>query len=138
MPESESEPPYRGGCLCGKVRYVVDAKPANVRICHCRLCQKATGCAFFARAIFPRDAVSIEGSTQAYASSEDLRRLFCPSCGTAVFAERLSRPGFLSVTLASLDAPERLPPTMHIWVSRKIPWVVLNDGLPQFPEGAPW
>jgi len=132
-PESESKPPpYAGGCLCGAVRYIANAAPLNVRICHCRICQKATGAPFFARALFPKDAVTVEGRTASFGSSADLLRRFCPSCGTSLFAER--RPDFLAISLASFDEPGSLPPTMHLWTSSKIPWLHLSDGLPQFPE----
>ena len=132
LPESESEPSYTGGCLCGAIRYVARGVPVNVRICHCRICQRATGAPFFARALFPIDAVAVQGRTSAFASSPELRRRFCPSCGTSVFAQR--EEAYLAVTLASLDEPGQLPPTLHMWTSSKVPWVELNDGLPQFSE----
>jgi hypothetical protein len=28
-------------------------------------------------------------------------------------------------------------PSEHIWVSEKINWVKIDDGLPQYPEGPP-
>ncbi len=111
--------------------------PLNVRVCHCRLCQKATGQAFFARAQFPRAAVRIEGETAAFHSSPDLARRFCPRCGTSLFAERTSRPDLLSVTLGSLDAPDALKPEVQIWTSRRICWVETLDGIEAFPEGPP-
>ena len=37
------EPPHRGGCLCGAVRYSYDAAPLATVACHCRDCQKLTG-----------------------------------------------------------------------------------------------
>ncbi|MGC1551054.1 MAG: GFA family protein [Rhodanobacter sp.] len=123
-----------GGCLCGAVRYAATGEPTNVRICHCLMCQKSTGSAFFARALFPKSALSIKGGTAEIRSSADLVRRFCPQCGTPIFAERDSKPGFLAITLGTLDDSSSLAPTEHIWTSRKVAWLVLADGLPQYPE----
>jgi hypothetical protein len=31
----------------------------------------------------------------------------------------------------------RFAPTEHIWVSEKMKWVKLDDGLPQYPQTTP-
>jgi hypothetical protein len=36
------------------------------------------------------------------------------------------------VTLGTLDDPSVLPPTMHIFVADKLPWVAIGDQLPQY------
>src|SRR5689334_9465640 len=79
---------HQGGCLCGAVRYSTDAAPINERICHCRLCQKAIGAAFNARVLFRIDDVTIEGPLATVNTSPDLKRGFCPSCGTTMFSRR--------------------------------------------------
>lgn len=138
MPASPSNlpPPYEGGCACGAVRFRVEAAPLGVRICHCRICQKAMGAPFLAVASFPKAAVAVTGETARWRSSERLWRHYCPQCGSRVTLEPLDgdRLGF---PLASLDDPAALHPEMHIWVASRVPWIVLDDGLPQYPEASP-
>jgi hypothetical protein len=67
---------YEGGCLCGAVRYAVEAEPINQRICHCRLCQRAIGAAFNARLLFRIDDVTLSGSVATMNSSPSLQRGF--------------------------------------------------------------
>ena len=112
-----------GGCLCGAVRYTITAEPMASAICHCRMCQKATGAPFYARAIFPRESVVIKGETHAFRSSEAIERRFCPTCGAQVFASRLTSPERLAVTIATLDDPASAPPTLQFWTSGRIGWV---------------
>ena len=126
-----------GGCLCGAVRYQASGEPLNVRVCHCRLCQKATGQPFFARAMFPSAAVRVEGETAGFHSSEDLERRFCPRCGTGLFAQRRSRRDAISITLGSFDDPGALKPEVQIWTSRRIGWVESLGALAECPEGPP-
>src|SRR5258708_38810124 len=95
-----------GGCLCGAVRFKAEGEPINVRICHCRNCQKAMGSPFFARALFDQKALTVEGETARYASSEVLDRVFCKICGTRLFAWRKKppEPCIAMVALASRNA----------------------------------
>ena len=127
---------YEGGCLCGGVRYVANGEPINERICHCRMCQKAIGAAFNARLLFRGSDVTLRGRFKTFQSSSDLKRGFCGRCGTTVFSARESTK-MIAVTAGSLDQPERFRPSMHFWTSSQQPWVELEDGLPQYPEGAP-
>jgi hypothetical protein len=129
-------PTYRGGCLCGAVRYVAEGEPVNERICHCRLCQKAIGAAFNARLLFRRSDVELTGPVQTFNSSPELKRGFCPQCGTTIFSAREAL-GLIGLTSGSLDDPADFHPTMHIWTSARQPWVRLDDGLPQHPEAPP-
>src|ERR1700753_3785076 len=99
-----------GGCLCGAVRYRAEGEPINVRVCHCRNCQKAMGSPFFARALFPQNALTIEGTTARFATSANLERLFCGSCGTRLFTWR--RDGSAAgVALATFDDRNAFAPT---------------------------
>ena len=94
-----------------------------------------TGGPYFARILFPAEAVVVSGETTAWASSHRLIRRSCARCGAPIFAEPLDAP-YLAVALATLDDPAALAPGSHIWVSSKLDWVRIDDGLPQYPQGA--
>lgn len=129
-------PRYEGGCLCGAVRYAVDAEPINERVCHCRLCQKAIGAAFNARLLFRVDDVTLSGPVATVNSSPALQRGFCQRCGTTIFSRR-EAAGIMGLTSGSLDDPSLFHPQMHIYTGSRQPWVKLDDGLPQYAEGPP-
>jgi len=94
------------------------------------------GSPFFARALFDQSRLTVEGETGRYASSAQLDRVFCKTCGTRLFAWR--KVGTMAgVALAAFDDRNAFAPTAHIWVSEKMDWVKLDDGLPQYPEMAP-
>ena len=102
---------FTGGCLCGSVRIEASGRPCRVGLCHCLDCRKHHGALFSASAIFPRDAVTVEGETRDYAG-----RHFCPRCGSSVFARTADE---VEVSLGSLDAPDQLMPTYESWVVRR-------------------
>src|SRR3546814_6569400 len=55
-----------GRCLCGDVRIPAIGQPYRVGICHCLDCRKHHDALFFAAAIFPTEAVTIDGATHEY------------------------------------------------------------------------
>jgi len=110
---------FTGSCLCGDVRVVASGRPYRVGLCHCLDCRKHHGALFHASAIFPQEAVRIEGEVSDYAG-----RCFCPRCGSSV----IQRSGDeIEVSLGALDAPDQLMPTYELWVIRRESW------LPSFP-----
>jgi hypothetical protein len=106
---------FTGGCLCGNVRLVATGRPLRVGICHCLDCRKHHGALFYAAAIFPQDAVTIEGDAHAYQG-----RHFCPRCGSSVFARSGDE---VEVHLGTLDAPNQFVPSYESWVVRREAWL---------------
>lgn len=125
-----------GGCLCGACTYSTRAEPIDIRACHCRLCQKATGAPMYARVRVPLKGLTIAGPVGWYHSSPELRRGFCTQCGASLFSERAAG-GSIGLLMGSLDEPDRFRPSDHIWVSRKQTWLKLADDLPCYEEGPP-
>lgn len=111
---------FTGGCLCGKVRIVACGRPWRVGLCHCLDCRKHYGALFHASAVFPRDAVTIEGETGEYEG-----RFFCPICGSSVFSQGADDE--IELHLGTLDLPGQLQPTYELWTIRREGW------LPHFP-----
>ena len=68
---------FTGGCRCGNLRIAASGRPYRIGICHCLDCRKHHGALFHASAIFPQDAVTIEGDARDYDG-----RFFCPRCGS--------------------------------------------------------
>jgi hypothetical protein len=115
----ESMERFTGGCLCGAVHIVASGPPYRVGLCRCLDCRKHHGALFYAAAMFPPDAVTIEGETRDYHG-----RHFCPRCGSSVFARTGEE---IEVHLGALDAPDQLTPTYESWIVRRESW------LPPFP-----
>lgn len=113
-----------GGCLCGDVRLVARGEPDRVGICHCFDCRKHHGALFFAAAIFPADAVTVTGETQAFRG-----RHFCPRCGSSVFSRS---DGEVEVHLGTLDEIDRFRPTYECWTVRREGWLPVFPGVRGF------
>ncbi len=115
LEETQHGPIHR----CGNVRIVASGLPYRVGLCHCLDCRKHHGALFHASAVFPQDAVTIDGETRDYVG-----RFFCPRCGSSIFARSADE---IEVNVGSLDAPDQLMPTYESWIVRRESW------LPPFP-----
>ncbi|MBV6656691.1 MAG: GFA family protein [Devosiaceae bacterium] len=114
--------PYTGGCQCGAVRYRVSGEPETPHLCHCRMCQKASGNYFLPLAWAPGDMLTLtRGEPSWFHSSDPVRRGFCAQCGTPLFFDTLSSDG-MAFTLGSLDDPAALPPTMNDGEENRVPF----------------
>ena len=117
-------PPSGGGCQCGAVRFRVSADPRSVSVCHCRMCQKATGSPFGAFASFKAGAVAwTRGARSTFQSSEAIQRGFCGRCGTPLTFEAAAGGDHLALTIAAFDDPAAFAPVRQIKVADRIPWV---------------
>lgn len=78
-------------------------------------CRKHGGGPFYAAAIFPEAAVTIEGETREYRN-----RHFCPRCGSSVFGRWTDE---IEVHLGTLDEPSQFTPTYECWTVRREAWL---------------
>ncbi len=127
-----------GGCQCGAVRYTISGAPLLTALCHCSMCRRALAAPAVAWAMFKAEQVSFRGRRPAeYASSPEAKRGFCAACGTPLRFTAGYIPGLIDITIGSFDRPEALPPALHYWDSKRLPWMTMADDLPRYPEFPP-
>ena len=117
---------YTGGCQCGAVRFRAERLgPAS--ICHCRMCQKATG-GFFGPYVDVQGCVWTRSVPKYFHSSQTVQRGFCDNCGTPLSFES---HGQIGISIGALDNPELAPPTTQLRWPEKLSYV---DHLGHLPE----
>lgn len=121
-----------GGCQCGQIRYAmhVDAveKP---HVCHCRMCQKATGGLFAALAGCSKPALQwTAGKPAFFASSNLAMRGFCRNCGTPLTFSYNTPEARIYVTIGSMDRPELADIEVQYGIESKVPWVRFCENVP--------
>ena len=124
-----------GGCLCGAVRYEASGDPIVVAMCHCTMCRRANAAPAVAWAMFNEAQVRfVAAQPTQYASSASAFRGFCCHCGTQISFKASYIPGLIDLTVGSFDRPESLPPSLHYWETKRLPWVQFVDTLPRHAE----
>ena len=120
MNSMKNEP---GGCRCGAIRFLISGEPNRVVVCHCEDCRRSVGAQSVAWLILSKANYTISsGSPVAHASSPEVERTFCGSCGTSLTYSHSNSPERIDVTVASLDDPGRFPPTKTSFESERIRW----------------
>ena len=113
-----------GGCQCGRVRYRVTIHNDEAYLCHCRMCQRATGGVSAAfKGVKQSEVEWLGPRPDEYASSPIARRGFCSSCGTPL-TFRYPDSEDMDLTVGSFDTPARFHPTRHFGIeSRHDAWL---------------
>ncbi len=129
---------HTGGCLCGGIRYEITSEPFGVFHCHCSMCRRAGASAFVTWVGVPTDAGQItKGDVKVFASSEDGRRGFCPTCGAQINFVFESDPGRVYFTAATLDDASAVTPESHGYTNETVRWLHIDDGLPEYDGNPP-
>lgn len=129
-----------GHCLCGGISYELtgelpthDGAIELPVYCHCKMCQRMTGSAFWVSTMVPASQFGIKTGHNLltrYESTPGVFRSFCQVCGSSLFFEAQAEPNHLYVGLGTLDHFETRP-QMHIFIDSKAPWCELKDDLLQ-------
>jgi hypothetical protein len=128
--------PLTGRCLCGAVRYEIDAPLIVAGYCHCTRCQRRSG-----TAAAPSARVE-PGSFRLVAGQEHVRewrpeqgfsKAFCTQCGSALYSRDPDDPEIYGVRMGSFDGDPGLRPSYRQHLASAAPWEpVPDDGLARF------
>jgi hypothetical protein len=115
-------------CSCGQLSAEVRGEPVRVSICHCLACQRRSGSPFAQQARFPRENVSVSGTSTQFVRTGDAgtsaRFHFCPRCGATVYYEADGLEATVSIPVGAFADPGFPPPTVSVYEERMHSWIV--------------
>ena len=129
----------KGSCLCGNIRYEVDAPLGMIGICHGRRCRKASGSAYGVNAGVEKSGFRLTAGADSFASFDagtGVTRKFCRNCGSPLYSVRDSMPDALRLRVGTLDTPIEERPALHIFTGSKAEWDDIDNALPQYEARA--
>lgn len=131
---------YKGGCLCGSVRFEIKGPIRNIVYCHCSQCRKAQGSAFATNGIVKAgdfDILTGADLLTGYESSPGQTKYFCKICGSPILSKSEARPEQVRVRLGTIDSEIVERPIAHIFSTSKASWENITDDLPQYEAFEP-
>lgn len=134
--------PIKGSCQCGQLTYQLFEQPQAVLACHCTECQKLSSSPFSITAVVKPTDIAFEGELKEWSRHSDSgnknHAKFCPHCGNRVYHYN---PDDLSVIKLKLkpvslskESSAIFEPSVHIWVSEKLDWYQLPEGVDTFEK----
>lgn len=111
-----------------------------VHCCHCRWCQRETGSAFVINAIVEKAEVEVTRNqpmlinTPSHSGKgQKIHR--CQECHIALWSNYAGAGDqILFLRVGTLDEPDALPPSIHVFTASKQPWFELPSHTPAVPE----
>jgi hypothetical protein len=132
------ERPLEGGCLCGAVRFRITAPLLSAGYCHCTHCQRRTGTGSSANGRVPQEAFTLlTGAEQlrSFRAAEGVPKLFCATCGSALFSGEPLSDSEVALRLGTLDRDPGIRPQFRQFVDSAAAWEpIAPDGLERHPR----
>jgi len=127
---------FRGGCLCGALRYEAQGAPLNMGLCYCSDCRKASGSGFIPFIGFRAEDVRFSGATRQFKSTAfrggEAVRNSCSACASLVFGGIVGVDAQHTIYAGTLDDPSLFQPSIAIFTRDKPDWVVTPEGVHAF------
>jgi len=120
-----------GGCACGKVRFTARIADDDAYLCHCRMCQRATGSVSIAFKNVKQADVAWQSGPDWYDSSPIATRPYCRDCGTSLGFKFKDGSENMDLTVAAFDDPSRFKPRHHFGAESIHRAWINTEGLPE-------
>ena len=117
--------------MCGKIRYAATIENDEAYLCHCRMCQRASGNVSLAMKTVTKADVRCEREPDYYQSSPIARRGFCSTCGTSLTFEFPDSEN-MDLIVGSFDDPSRFRPKHHFGAESMHRAWLDTQGLPEY------
>jgi hypothetical protein len=99
------------------------------------MCQKSAGAVFVNWMDFRAEQVTwTSAKPSEFESSETVRRGFCAECGSTLSFRDTRYPEYMTLTIATLDDPNLVKPTRHIYTDSQVKWLTIDDDCIRFPK----
>jgi hypothetical protein len=102
----------QGSCLCGAVRWQLEAQPDGATACNCTACRRYGVLWAYG---YEDEGIRVSGTTKAYVRGTALEFHFCPTCGCVAFWRALRKDDegririAVNLRLAEPDAVAQIP-----------------------------
>jgi hypothetical protein len=124
-----------GGCLCGRVRYVLRGPFLRASHCHCSRCRRHTGAAHSTQGRVRREDFELVSGAElirVYVPDGGAVKAFCTVCGSSLFGGQWPDGDEITVRLGSVDGDPGIRPQFHTFAGSKAVWEEITDDLPQY------
>lgn len=120
-----------GGCACGRIRFSARIDSDEAYLCHCRMCQRATGSVSIAFKNVKQADVDWSHEPDWYESSPIAVRPYCRECGTSLGFKYVEGTENIDLAVAAFDDPSRFRPTSHFGAEAMHRAWLNTEGLPE-------
>lgn len=134
-------PPYSGHCLCGQIRFRLNAEPLTLYACHCTDCQRRSGGALLLSMWVQRASLEVLDGTPTLVSSiaadgRERKNQVCAACQVRLWSEPIHRPTLAILRPGLLEQAKSFEPVAHQYVRSALPWFVFPADVRRY-ETAP-
>ena len=128
-----------GRCQCGKVSYSFDKeKVISAHHCHCKDCQRSTGCGKATIIYIASKNLKIKGDIKYFekkgTTGMTIRRGFCQNCGSGVMSYAKQLPLLKFIKAGTLDDSSWLSIDSVFFTKSACSWDMPSDNIKSYNE----